>query len=185
MTIVYSNRKFDVMGKLVLYVAHSVDGYIARENGAVDWLNFGEGEDYGFHSFFDTVEVVLMGNTTYQQVLSFEGEFPYKGKDVYVFTNDMNKQNDEYVTFINNKLTKYIEKIKEKANGVCWLVGGGKIAAFFLENKLVDELRLFNIPILLGSGIRLFNDITTESKLQLDYSKEYQTGVVETVYRIK
>jgi dihydrofolate reductase len=171
------------MGKIVLYVAQSVDGYIARENGAVDWLNLGEGEDYGFHDFFSTVDVVFMGNTTYQQVLSFEGEFPYKGKEVFVFTRDVNKQNDINATFINSKQLKYTAKIKEKTNGVCWLVGGGKTAAFFIENKLIDELRLFTIPVLLGKGIRLFVDAAIESKVELANFRQYNSGVIESVYK--
>jgi len=172
------------MGKVILYVAQSIDGYIARENGAVDWLNSVEGEDYGFHSFFDSVDVVFMGNTTYEQVLTFDGAFPYKGKDVFVFTKNVNKQKDEFVTFINGKLLKYIHKIKEKTDGVCWLVGGGKTVSFFLENKLIDELRIFTIPILLGKGIHLFNNVSIENKVELIDNQQYKSGTVESVYRV-
>ena len=168
---------------MILYVAQSIDGYIAREDGSVDWLEPGTGEDYGFHSFFNDIEVVFMGNTTYKQVLSFEGEFPYKGKDVFVITNDMNKQNDEYATFLSGKLSKYIDKIKKKANGTCWLVGGGKTVSFFLENKLIDELRLFTMPVLLGKGIRLFNNVKIENKVELIDNQQYKSGVIESVYQ--
>ncbi|MDF1549791.1 MAG: dihydrofolate reductase family protein [Bacteroidales bacterium] len=172
------------MGKVILYVAQSLDGYIARENGAVDWLSFIEGEDYGFHKFFDEVSVVFLGNTTYNQVLTFEGEFPYKSKDVFVFTRDNSKYKDENVQFIASKVGEYTKKIKNKAKGPCWLVGGGQITSYFLENHLLDEIRLFTIPILLGSGIPLFNKINNESKVKLIKNTEFKTGVIESVYQI-
>jgi len=170
------------MGKVVLYVAQSIDGYIARENGAVDWLNFGEGEDYGFHSFFDEVSTVLMGNSTYSQVLSFKGEFPYKNKKVFVFTREQSMTNDEYAHFVSANIESLVDKVKNKTEGISWLVGGGQISSYFIENKLLDEIRLFTIPILLGSGIRLFNKVNIENKVKLVECREFKTGVIESVY---
>ena len=172
------------MGKVVLYIAQSADGYIARKNGDVDWLSLGGQVDYGFHDFFDKVKVVFIGNTTYQQVLSFGGEFPYKNKEVFVFTTDKTKTEDEHSKFISSNNVTLVEEVKTKTDGICWLIGGGKISAHFLKNKLVDEIWLYTMPLLLGSGIRLFKEIPVESKLKLLKSRQFENGTMEMIYEI-
>ncbi len=73
---------------------------------------------------------------------------------------------------------------REKSEGVCWLVGGGEIVSYFLQNKLIDEVRLFTIPILLGKGINLFNKVNSENKVELIDNNQYKSGVIEAVYQV-
>ena len=104
-----------VRNKIVLYIAKSLDGFIARKNGSVDWLDkFNEtGEDYGYKKFLDTVDTLIMGNTTYKQVLGF-GEFPYKGKDCYVFSRKERRNKDDNVTFVKGDVNEFLCTLKPK-----------------------------------------------------------------------
>ena len=171
------------MRSIILYIATSVDGYIARENGAVDWL-FTEG-DYGYESFYHSIDTTLMGNTTYQQVLTF-GDFPYKDKINYVFSKSIAKDSDQNVIFIHENIVKFTKNLKNGDAGAIWLIGGSQIISQFLTAGLIDELIIFIHPIFLFAGIPLISTDTTSlgSKLHLLDLKKYETGIVQLHYEV-
>ncbi|MFN8259238.1 MAG: dihydrofolate reductase family protein [Bacteroidales bacterium] len=170
------------MGQIILYIAQSLDGMIALSDGSVEWLDQFQGEDYGYHQFLESVDIVVMGNKTYRQVLSFGIEFPYKDKEVYVFTNEKNKQNDEFSKYISDNHDGFIRDLRNWDKNT-WLVGGADIIDFFLKNKAIDELWLFTMPVILGRGIHLFKENRFENKLKLTYNKAYNSGVTESHYK--
>ena len=104
------------MGKVKLYAAISIDGFIADGEGGVGWLEdedfMSEGEDFGYMEFYNSIGITLMGNATYQQVLGFDVPFPYPDKKNYVFSRKL-EGTDEHVSFINESPIDFIQKLKE------------------------------------------------------------------------
>lgn len=170
------------MRKVVLFSAVSLDHYIARTDGAVDWL-FTDG-DYGYQAFYDSIDTTLMGNATYQQVLSF-GPFPYAEKTNFVFTKNSNASSDANVTFITEAIPAFVKDLKEQKGKDIWLVGGGSINVLLLTHGLIDTLVLSVHPIWLGQGIPLFPAWDKTLPLELLNSKSYSSGLVQLTYAIK
>ncbi len=154
--------------KLVLYIASSLDGYIATEDHNLDWLFAVEGEgDNGYSMFYDTVDTILIGRVTYDWIIEHEkGNFPYKGKECYVFTRTKMMDN-EYVTFISDDVVPFSKELKNRNGQSIWLVGGGNLLDTFLKEKLVDELIVTVAPVLLGKGIPLFGNNSFQTPLSL------------------
>jgi dihydrofolate reductase len=152
----------------VLFIASSLDGYIARENGDIDWLP--ENTASGYDDFIKSVDTVIMGKTTYDQILTF-GDYPYKDKKSFVFTrNDQNK--DENTEFVSN-VEKFVKGGFPGTGENIWLVGGAEIIVSFLKQRVVDEIIISVIPILLGKGIPLFKNIENEINLELIKTEKY------------
>nr|WP_263326845.1 dihydrofolate reductase family protein [Neobacillus sp. Marseille-Q6967] len=159
--------------KIVLYIAASLDGFIAREDGSIDWLEAAEGEgDNGYSAFYDTVDTIIMGNKTYQHTKVLADEFPYRGKKCYVFSRQ-NQTDDDHVQFINEDIPSFIHKLKEQDGLKIWIVGGADLLDAFLKEKLVDEFVVAIIPAILGNGIPLFKENNPELKLKLTKMKQY------------
>jgi len=168
------------MRKIILFIASSLDGYIARESGEIDWL-FTD-QDYGYTEFYAQIDTLIMGNKTYQQVLSF-GEYPYKDKEVFVFSRTQSGATDNKVKFINNDWVNFIKTLRQSHGRNIWLVGGAQLIHFFLQHGFIDELILSIHPIILGNGIPLIvNDSSLETKLELQNIKTFNTGLVQLFY---
>jgi dihydrofolate reductase len=170
------------MRKIILYIASSLDGYIARKNGDVDWL-FTDA-DYGYTEFLASVDATLMGHATYKQVLTF-GEFPYKDKLNYVFTRQLNLNNDENVEYVSGNIVAFTQNLKAQKGGNIWLIGGSQIINVLLRANLVDEIILSIHPIILGSGIPLFAEQEHSHSLELTNTMAYPSGLVQVNYRVK
>src|SRR5690625_2347349 len=112
--------------KVILFIATSLDGYIATKDESLEWLFKVEGEgDNGFSTFYDTVDTIIMGKKTYDWIIRQDlKEFPYKNKDCFVFTSSI-LEDTEDVKFINSPVSHLIEKLKRKSGSNIWLVGGG------------------------------------------------------------
>lgn len=167
------------MRNLKLFIACSLDGFIARSDGDVDWL-FTD-DDYGYQEFYDSIDTTLMGNKTYQQVMTF-GEFPYPGKNNYVFTRQINLPPTTYVTFITEDIVTFTRKLKVSEGKDIWLIGGGAVINILYQAGLIDEYILAIHPIILGKGIPLFHGPIGEQKLALQDCKTYPSGLVQLFY---
>lgn len=154
--------------KLVLYIAASLDGYIAAEGHKLDWLFNVEGEgDNGYSVFYDTIDTVIMGRITYDWIIEHEqGDFPYKGKACYVFSRSKMEVNED-VTFIQGDVTEFTKILKNKTGKKIWLVGGGELLDAFIKENLVDEMIVTIAPVLLGGGIPLFKKNRFQTSLSL------------------
>ena len=157
------------MRKIILFIASSLDGYIARENGNIDWLP--ENTASGYDNFLKSVDTVIMGKTTYDQVLTF-GEYPYKDKKSFVFTKNTNQNKDENADFVSD-VEKFVKDDFPNAGENIWLVGGAQIISSFLKHGVVDEIIISVIPVLLGKGIPLFKNIENETKLEFVKTEKY------------
>ena len=170
--------------KVVLFIASSLDGYIATEEHNLDWLFTVEGEgDNGYSKFYDTVDTVLMGRITYDWIIEHEKQiFPYKDKECYVFSRTK-KDNNEHVTFISDEVVQFTNKLKNRNSGNIWVVGGGDLVHSFIKNKLIDELIITVAPVLLGTGIPLFKSNGFQTPLSLKSINRYNQ-FVELHYEI-
>ncbi len=173
-----STSKIFPMRRLVLYIATSLDGYIARSSGEFDWL-FTD-QDYGYAAFFASVDTVLVGRKTYDQALGF-GEYPYKGTTGFVFSRTP-RVPDANVTFVSGDLASFVSGLKRESGKNIWLVGGGEIVAECVRHDLIDDFSVFVHPIILGDGIPLFAPGLPERPLQFVRSQSFSSGLVEVSY---
>ncbi|MGF7049581.1 dihydrofolate reductase [Paenibacillus sp. DS2015] len=157
-----------INNKVVLYIAMSLDGYIARKDGSVDWLDDVEGDesDNGYGKFYDSIGTVVMGRLTYDEVLSLTDVFPYADKPCYVYSRSKQTE-DPFVVFTHEPLENLIPRLKDTSKGDIWLVGGGQLVQAFLEKRLLDEIYVAIIPKVLGEGIRLFPKGTVPDTFKL------------------
>ena len=166
------------MTKILVYIASSLDGYIARENGDIDWLP--ETTESGYDAFYKSMDTVIMGKTTYDQVLTF-GEYPYKDKKSFVFTSSTQNK-DENTEFVSD-VEKFVKDGFPGAGENIWLVGGAQIIASFLKQGVVDKIILSVIPVLLGKGISLFKNLENETKLELVKTEKFDQ-LVDLHYKV-
>ena len=164
------------MPKIILYIAISLDGYIAKKDGSVNWLSSYD-EDYGYEKFLSTLDTIIMGWKTYQQVLSF-GKWPYSGLNTYVFTHQKFKDENN-LKFISGSIQKIVKEIINQSNKNIWLVGGGQIITEFVKLNLIDKYQIFIMPIFLGKGIPILHESVNMDALKLIKSKSYENGVIE------
>ncbi len=170
-------------GAVTLYIATSVDGYIADAEGKIEWLSeFPSTDDLGFSEFFETVDCLVMGSTTYEQVLGF-GEWPYGEKPTYVFTSQERSPATNEVTFVNDAVAQKTAALKEQFDHI-WLVGGASLTESFLNEQQVDTLQLTQLPVLLGEGIPLFAGGYDRQRLELNDTTSHEGGVVELTYKL-
>lgn len=175
------------MRKIKLYIASSLNGKIARTDGSVDWLESipnPDKIDYGYAEFLASVDTTIQGYKTYSQLMSWGIEFPYPDKKNYVLTGKSNLENTNQVEFVSHDHIEFIRKLKVQDGKDIWLIGGGQINTLLFNENLIDEIRIFIMPIIIPDGIEIFEMIPQEKLLKLSGTKTYSTGVVELIYRI-
>ncbi|MBL7967153.1 MAG: dihydrofolate reductase [Prolixibacteraceae bacterium] len=169
--------------KLCLFIAMSLDGYIAKPDGDISFLDEmnQEGEDYGYKAYIETVDTVLLGRKTYDKILSMGVESPYGERDVYVVTRTP-RENSGKTTFYSGDLKELVTTLKSKPGKNIYCDGGAEIISQLLHENLIDEMTVSFIPVLLGEGIRLFSGNFQEKKLKLTGSKSFEKGLVQLHY---
>lgn len=167
------------MRKVILFIATSLDGYIASKDGNVDWL-FTD-NDYGTTAFMKTIDTILMGRKTFQQALEFGLEY-YESKKIYVFTKSKKIKASDGVEIINQDPITFTKNLKKRKGKQIWLMGGGELASTFQRNNLIDGYSLFIHPIVLGDGIPLFKNLPNVSTLKLKNYKKFDSGLVRINY---
>lgn len=173
------------MRKIVLYIAISLDGKIARPDGSVDWLDSipnPDKLDYGYSDFYKSFDTTLQGYNTYQTILNFGIPFPYPDKKNFVFTTKTNLENTEYVDFISGDIVSFIQDLKIEDGKDIWLIGGGKLNTSLFNAGLIDEFQIFVMPIIVGEGIPLFGMLPNETMLRLIGNNAFPNGVVALKY---
>jgi dihydrofolate reductase len=170
--------------KVILYIAVSTDGYIAKKNGDIGFLNAvgKKGEDYGYSEFIKTVDTVIMGRKTYDKVLSFGIPFPHSNKKTYILTKNPEPQKGK-ILFYGGNLKILVANLKKKNGKNIFIDGGAEIVNEFIRLNLIDEIILSIIPVLLGEGIKLFNDKRSETRLELISSRSFEKGLVQIHYK--
>ena len=169
--------------KLVVFIATSLDGFIARPNDDLSFLSMvqQEGEDYGYAEFMAGIDTVILGRRTYDWILKEAGELQYGDREVFVITRSKRPPEGK-VVFYSGNLVSLVNTLKTLNGKNIFCDGGAEVVNELLRNDLVDELIISIIPILLGDGIRLFKDGRPEQTLKLASSKSYESGLVQVYY---
>ncbi|CAM2960271.1 dihydrofolate reductase family protein [Legionella worsleiensis] len=176
--------------KCSVFIATSLDGYIARDDGAIDWLMKShelvpEGEDCGYKQFIATVDTLIMGRSSYEKIRTF-AEWPYGILPVIVMSSQAVHIPDDlssHVSVTRKNPQELIEQLSNQGVKHVYIDGGVTIQGF-LAQKLVDEITITYIPVLLGSGRSLFGSIKEDINLQLLETKTFGNNLVQVKYRV-
>jgi len=177
------------MIKCSVFIATSVDGFIARQDGDISWLTNAdytiEAEDFGFAEFYALVDAIVMGRKTYETALGFT-EWPYVNKRVVVLSHasiSIPSQLAGNVEHMSGSPAEVAQRLEASCARHVYVDGGQTIQGF-LKAGLIDEMTITTIPILLGSGIPLFGPLDRDILLQVISSQAYANGLVQTKYKI-
>lgn len=171
--------------KVSVYIAVSLDGFIARKNGDIDWLTGGEsGEDYGYADFMSTVDHVVMGRNTFEKVLSFGG-WHYKKKVIVLTSRDLTltPELSDKAEALHLSPRELIHELERRGSRHIYLDGGVTVQRF-LRAGLVDEMTITTIPILIGEGLPLFGALEKDVRLELLKSQSFKNGFVQNIYKV-
>ncbi|UII31353.1 dihydrofolate reductase family protein [Fulvivirga ulvae] len=176
------------MRKISLFIATSLDGYIAKPNDDLSFLKLveKEGEDYGYAQFTDTIDTLIVGRKTYDYVLKEIGSSHYDNgqRDVYVITRTQ-RPTIGRTTFYTGSLTDLIKQLKSENGKNIYCDGGAEVINQLLKNDLIDEFVISVVPVLLGNGTRLFMDGRPEQLLEFVSVKSFDTGLTQLHYKRK
>ena len=174
-----------------VFIATSLDGYIAREDGGIDWLNNAnkvvpEGEDCGFFTFMDSVDAIAMGRNTFENVLSF-GQWPYGDKPVIVLSSrriEIPVNLPKTVSWSSESPRELMDRLANEGTKRVYVDGGVTIQRF-LEEGLIKDITITRIPVILGSGIPLFSNAAKNISLNHVETKVYEFGFVQSTYVVE
>ncbi len=172
------------MKKIKLYIATSIDEYIARSDGDLDWLaEFPNPErtDYGYRAFFESVDTVIIDEGTYLNIVSMDIIWPYKDKTVYVITAYPSDGNEK-VYFISENVVETISELCQEDGKDIWLASGSELLSMLLERNMVDEMIINCFPVIFGNGTPLFPNHTKASEWKVKDSLTYKNGVSQITY---
>ena len=181
--------------RVTIHMAASLDGFIARKDGRVDWLETsdefvgGDALDAGdVEAFLKTIDCYVMGSRTYETALNFEAKglgWSYGDKPTFVLTTRDLPRTRDTVEFYSGDLSQFVNERLRSAFGSIWFVGGGAVAGECLRRGLADEIRYSILPILIGEGISFFEKLDRDVILHLAEVKAYSSGIVELRYDVR
>lgn len=170
--------------KVIIYIAMSLDGYIARSDGDISFLSVVEqrGEDYGYSDFLKTVDTVIIGRKTYDHIIEMGYDYPHQDKDVYILSRS-ERPEVGLPKYLNGSLGGLITELKAEEGKNIYCDGGAEVINALLEENLIDEFIISIIPIVLGDGVPLFKNGRPENRLELIGSKQFDKGLVQLHYK--
>jgi len=179
--------------KISVYIATTVDGFIARLNGELDWLPGSDGatdpelgdEDFGFNDFMNSIDTLVMGRNTYELVIS-SGQWPYGDTKVIVLSSKL-KELADFVpdtVYLKNSSPDEIYNELKKSGSHHLYIDGGKTIQAFLRAGLINEITITKVPVLIGDGIPLFSGLTKDIGLTHIETSSYKNGFVQTKYKV-
>jgi dihydrofolate reductase len=181
--------------RVTIHMAASLDGFIARKDGSVDWLEtsdeFADGDtmDPGLvEAFLETIDCYVMGSRTYETALRFEAQglgWAYEDKPTFVLTSRELPRVRDTVEFHSGDLAQFVSAHLRPTFGTIWFVGGGAVSAECLRLGLADEVRYSILPIVIGEGIPFFGKLDRDVALHLAEVKAYKNGMVELRYEVR
>jgi dihydrofolate reductase len=171
------------MRRIIVYIATSADGFIARKDGGIDWLDRPRPKgSYGMGEFFNSIDTILWGRKTWHEGQTRGGgPFSRQSKN-YVFTHDPPATAPKGVEFVNEPIANFARRLRAQPGKDIWIMGGGGIIASFLDAGAVDDFIIHVIPIFIGEGIPLIAPARRTIGLKLESSKAYEDGVVRLHY---
>ena len=185
----------DTKARVTIHMAASLDGFVARTDGSVDWLETVDKFDGGdtmtpefVAEFLTTIDCYVMGSRTYETTLAFEAKgmgWPYGDKPTFVLTSRELRKTRDSVEFYSGELTLLVnERLKPHFRSI-WFVGGGAVSGECLRLGLADEVRYSIMPILIGDGVSFFDRLDKDVPLHLVEAKSYESGMVALRYEVR
>lgn len=181
--------------RVTIHMVASLDGFIARKNGSVDWIETpdefacGDTLDPAFvEAFLRTIDCYVMGSRTYETALDFEAKgfgWAYGDKPVFVLTSRDLPRRRDHVEFYSGDLARLVNERLRPAFRSIWFAGGGAVSADCLRLGLADEVRYSIVPVLIGDGIRFFDGLDKDVALHLAEVKTFQSGMVALRYEVQ
>ena len=177
--------------RIIVYIATSADGYIARQDGDVEWLNRRPSNvDYGMRKFYPTIDTILWGRKTYDWLVDYykkrgktKGLFDRKVAN-YVFSRNPPKRAVPGATFVSEPVKAFAQRLRATPGKQIWMMGGGGLIASFLDAGEIDEFDIHVIPVFIGEGIPLVAPRHRDVALRLRSSRKYPDGVVRLRYEV-
>ena len=178
--------------KIIVYIATSADGYIARPDGDVEWLNRRpDTVDYGMRAFYRTIDTILWGRKTYDWALDYHKKAGSKGEIFdtnvanYVFSRKPPEQAASGVEFVSEPVKAFAQRLRAMPGKHIWMMGGGELIASFLDEGEIDEFDIHVIPTLIGEGIPLIAPRHRDVELRLRSAKKYPDSAVRLRYEVE
>ena len=171
--------------KVILYISQSLDGFIADNKGSVDWIignNKNYISDYGYENFIKNIDTVVLGANTYKQIKNelSPDKWVYENLQSYVFTNEKIKD-IENIKYVNMNIEKLINKLKQEKGKNIWICGGANLVNQCVKANLIDEYQITTVPVILGNGVRLFEENNKKINLEFKEIKE-ENGLIMGIY---
>jgi len=180
------------MRRIIVYIATSADGYIARPDGDVEWLNRRpDTVDYGMGKFYPTIDTILWGRKTYDWLLDYVKKSGKKESMFdaavanYVFSRKPRRRALPGVEFVSEPVKRFAKRLRAASGKHIWMMGGGELIASFLDAGEIDEFDIHIIPVFIGKGIPLVAPRHRDVPLRLRASKKYPDGVVRLRYEVE
>ena len=172
----------------VVYVATSIDCFIARRDGSVDWLGEYDpdpSEDYGWADFIRSIDHIVMGRNTFDTVVSFGGDWPYEGTPLTILSSTLNSIPERLqgkADILSLEPPAVLKRLGEKGYKRVY-VDGGRTIQGFLRDDLIDELIITTLPVLIGEGVPLFGSLGADLQCEHVSTQTFLTGAVQSMYR--
>lgn len=171
--------------RIVVFIAASADGYIARPDGDVSWLDRGgTPADYGTLEFMEGIDTILWGRRTFEKAIELGGAFDETTRH-YVFSHRPPDDPPPGVEFVDEPVEAFCARLRGEQGKDIWMMGGGELIASFLDAGQIDELIVYVIPVLIGEGVPLIGRRRGDVPLELLSSRSYDDGVVRLHYAVK
>ena len=173
--------------KVIYFLAASLDGFIARVDGSVDWLKIEDLEEAGdeFKAFTDSVDTVLYGRKTFEKGFELDPTGKgFEGFKNFVFSRSKPDNDPSFATFVSDEPVGFVSNLKKDEGKNIWLMGGGELAATLLDAGLIDEIIVSIQPVILGKGIPMFSNSAEFSELESANVKTRKSGSIQVTYRL-
>lgn len=172
--------------KIIVHIATSTDGYIARPDGDLEWLTSRPApkDFYGINAFMKTVDTMLLGRKTYEASLRMGAKFPSKGRYIVFSRHARPADAPSNLEFVNDEIGPFISRLREQPGKNIWMMGGGDLIASFLDEHAIDEFVINVMPVFIGDGIPLIGRRHRHTPLELQSVERFENGVVQLHYRV-
>ena len=173
--------------RVIVHIATSADGYIARSDGDLEWLTSRPAPEgfYGMNAFMKSIDTKVLGRKTYEVSLRMGARFDSRSRTIVFSRHPSPADAPSGVEFVNDAIGPFVSRLREQPGKDIWLMGGGEIIASFLDEQAIDEFVISVVPVFIGDGIPLIERRHRHAPLELLSSERFEDGVVQLHYRVK
>jgi Dihydrofolate reductase len=174
------------MKRIKLYITTTIDGYIATQDGDLDWFREypnPKNSELGYNNFMSGIDTIIIGGQTYRSLLCMDVVLPYRDKTTYIVShNPIDSKANHNIQSLTENIIEEIAKMKEEVGNDIGLLGGGELTKMLLQHDLIDEMTITTVPVLLGGGIPLFPPFFPISDWHIEKTELLENGMIQTVY---